>query len=157
MTTGFCALIGLVAFSFASASESVLQVALTPWKAECKTPLEGSLLDCGLPAAYGSALHFSMKLPDAAEPGTARSESQDFVDLTVRGRMTLFAVHPAIEAETPPYVQIRLELSSPVRAICMQSVRRREPIELPPLLCSGLQQQNTETTQIGLNAVITSR
>src|SRR5690606_30879679 len=72
----------------------------------------------------------------------------DIPDIGLKARLSLYDVLPAPETGLPRYVQTRLELIAPVRAVCLQSVRVREPLQISPLLCAGF----TEDAQVGLNA-----
>lgn len=139
-----------------------LTARLQGWSASCEELAwpgnEGLPFRCGIPAPLApppagfTELEFNLRTD--LEPGYADGSAQGFVissgkegEAGLLGKLTLFSVHPpqgsgerSKDAAIPPYVQVRVDLLSPVRATCAESVRLRQPLELPPLICAGFTQ-----------------
>lgn len=129
------------------------------WSADCQPGAAGVVpgpLHCGLPTRAFDTLTIQVDTPSLGQPGAVSPASQDF-DVTTakgifRGRVTVFAVFPHKSAQLPPYDQVRLELWAPARINCNQSVRRQDPPQHPPLLCSGYSSDGT--LQAGANLLL---
>jgi hypothetical protein len=118
-----------------------LDVNLAAWSAECTPVSPGELPDCGLPAASAPLEELQLELAPVYKPGEAASVSALFqLGAETEGRLTVFSLYPAQTSPFPPYLQIRVELTAPVRALCAVSVRYARPLTLPPLICASIQE-----------------
>ena len=117
---------------------SQVTVTVSPWTAQCHGLENGGAAKCDVPKAAGVAPEpFAMKLAEVSEPGQAGSVIQDFKSAEVQGRVTIFSVDPVATSGLPPYLQIQLEITAPVRALCVESVRVQDKMEIPPMICAG--------------------
>ena len=123
-----------------------LTLQLTPWIAPCVPTAQ----TCGIPQAAGAPQMLSIKTQGPVEAGEVASGMQEFQSGKIAGRVSVFAVGPKSEDSTPPYIQLKIEITSPVRAACAQSVRYREPMELPPLICAAA----TTDQEFGVTTVL---
>jgi hypothetical protein len=122
-----------------------------PWSASCRPVADGEPADCGLPARAAPRTEITLETPAIDTPANAsvREERFEFAgsagaaNATYRGRLSVFVVYPALASGQPAYDQVRLELWLPVRVTCYQSVRRKNPAEHPPLICSGSSEDRT--------------
>lgn len=129
------------------------------WTSLCETPKDNLPLRCGIPEpieGHDVEKMFPLKIKAAYLEGQAGYAetlitNQDFVF-----NLGIYSIVPYKAAGLPPYLQIRLELISPVRAVCAQSIRWKVPFEAPPLICTALR-SNTETseqvTQFGVTLI----
>jgi len=124
--------------SFA-ATFSALNLVLAPWTADCQNPQASAALICGLPKAAGSPVKFAaIPLSPAERPGQVGVVSQAFNASGLRGLMTIYSVMPVTGDPHPPYLQMRIELIAPVRALCMNSAAWHPGDEIVPLICVGI-------------------
>ena len=115
-----------------------ITVQLSPWTAQCQGLENGGLAKCAAPQAVGTAPSpLVMKLAEVNSPGEAGTVAQDFKTADVQGRVTVYSVDPVATSGLPPYLQIQLEITAPVRALCVESVRFQEKMEIPPMICAG--------------------
>ena len=123
--------------AFANGIDGTLSVSLAPWKTACKSMTAGAPSKCGLAQPLPDQDEIQAELPLAAlsEGGTAGRVFHDFRG-TISGRLTVYSVMPASDSK-PSYLQLRLELISPVRAVCASSIKWEGPRALPPLICAG--------------------
>jgi hypothetical protein len=100
--------------------------------------------DCGIPTAIATApATAKVELVKVYQPGQAGNSASAF-DFTqsgqsvASGKLTIFSVFPYASENLPPYIQVRFEMITPVRAVCLQSVRWKEDqMEIPPVICSA--------------------
>lgn len=114
-----------------------VQMQLAPWKADCQNSGASAPLNCGVPAPAAASSSLMQALEPVFEPGQAGRTVSDFIAGPLRGRITLYSVAPPAAQQLPPYVQLRLEVTAPSRALCLQSIRFKEGMEYPPLICAA--------------------
>ena len=139
--------------------EGRLEFTLQAWSATCKNLDTNQSADCGIPLPVSDvkALKVELDLAPVAKPGEAAQVFEDFVlknsagDNVMQGRLTSYSVFPPAETGFPPYLQIRFEITKPVRVLCLQSVRfKARPIEVPPQICAGFDAQHSQQWGITL-------
>jgi hypothetical protein len=114
-----------------------LRVRARFWVNDCSTTQAGGPTLCQIPQPWGEAQVKDLRWTEAATEGSATSEHLDIgVDPNGWGRLTLFHVFPRAEAQLPKYFQMRWEWVAPARSLCIESVRQRNPAEIPPMICS---------------------
>jgi|GEM_PF-1484206 len=154
-------------FAFSAQAESMparhWNFTLDLWAADCKGLADGPL-ECGLPTRASPTRTLTLDTPEIENPGSAALARADFAEGSpdapfaahghFAGRVSVFAVYPAESSGLPPYDQVRLEIWSPVRVTCYHSVRRQEPAEHSPLICSGFDAGGK--LQAGVNLLLPS-
>ena len=146
-------LLGIPTLSSANGIKGDLQIESTTWTASCQNPQNSDLLNCTTPQPYTDSSNFVMTLAEVNVPGHAGQVFKDFKFGEIQGRLTLFSVFP--EQNNPPYIQIRTEMSSPIKAICIQSVQWKENFQAPPSTCAGFNSSNLK--EFGFNLKIHSK
>jgi hypothetical protein len=126
-----------------------VQFVLTPWIAECQAFTSGQPVSCGLPQASQQATPqtYDFTLAQVSQAGQAGQVTQNFVSGPVQGVAVIYSVYPPVSQNLPAYLQVRIELTSPVRAVCAQSVKWTGNGELPPLICAGF---GSSTQEVGV-------
>lgn len=146
--------IGLHSYSTNAAGiRGSVNLEATAWISNCQGAHASDPLNCQPPQPIGHPSNFTLVLAETNNPGQAGRVAKDFLFNTFSGQITLYSVYPALSAGIPPYIQIRVELTSPVRAVCLQSVEWKENNFLaPPTTCAGF--DPTSKKQWGLNLKI---
>lgn len=131
-----------------------MRAVLTTWSAKCQPLQDSQVAQCDLPASLGpnSIQSIELALAETSQPGQAGKVAQSFSAGSLVGVLSVFSVDPQISQQQPPYLQIRIELTSPVRAVCIESVKWTGAGELPPLICTGLQASQEFSEEFGLTA-----
>ena len=125
-STLFAALSIFLAFS---ARAELVQISIQPWSAGC--PAEGP---CGVPQGTGLAQQITTEIPAPGQAGSVGHASISFAAGLV-AQVSFYSVAPH-DATQPSYLQAKVEVLTPVRGLCAESVRWREPFEFPPIMCA---------------------
>lgn len=134
----FFILLGCGLCSFAG-TFSALNLVLAPWTADCQAPQSSAPVTCAIPKALGPALKFDhVHLGLAERPGQVGVVAQALNASGLQGVATIYSVMPVAGDPHPPYLQLRIELTSPVRALCMNSAAWHTGEEMVPLICVGI-------------------
>jgi hypothetical protein len=123
------------------------------WESRCAKLDDGSSGDCSIPAAVSAPLAQIIKLSVKAvsNPGQGAFSRTHFNQNGVRIDFDVYSVFPQANSEFSPYVQIQVEIKTPVKAVCMQSIRWRENFEVPSLVCAGYIDKENEFVKWGLS------
>lgn len=113
--------------------EGPLKFKISPWKTQCDS------MSCGIPEPFVPSQVVIMTPVEVTQPGQAARTYQSF-DFSgeLRGRIELYSIYPRENLHLPPYLQVQMFITSPVDFFCMESVRWREPFEMPPLICGTM-------------------
>ena len=159
------------AFSLMASAQGLdgtLSFKVQGWTSQCPAllPEASSETNCALPKATNvNPLEVSVALAPARDAGSAGVTRSRFTlkpeasataseAKNMEVQLTLDSVFPKATEVWPPYVQIKVEIIAPVRAVCAESVRFRKPFEMPPLICSGFEtSQSGAMTQWGITLV----
>lgn len=132
-----------------------------PWQASCAPLATGAPADCGTPTAATGAppATLDLSLILAAAAGQAQQTQQAFASGAYAGLISLYSVYPEPSTGFPPYIQVRIDLSGPARATCAESVRLRDPMELPPVICAAFEAPAADgsSTQAGVTISFTAQ
>ena len=139
----------MLASAVALTSVISLQVELQAWTRNCFEKSPTTPLECTIPAALGPALTLQTPVEIAAAPGETRVSKLAFGDTNFSGEIRFYSAYPSPQSGLPPYIQIQIESMTPLRSLCLQSVRLRAPFEASPLSCTGL--DSSRTRQVGFN------
>jgi hypothetical protein len=116
--------------SLAADFSGTLKFELAPWTASCDAD------QCGLPTASAPAIALSINVPRTSGAGSANIASESASWAETSARITLISIEPHSDSPHPPYIQIKLEVTSgDATTVCAQSVRWKLPFESPPLIC----------------------
>lgn len=119
---------------------SELKIDVLFWMADCEQYTQDAT-ECSLPRAIDGQprQNFSIPIESVEGFGQVARSHLDHNEGLVKLSVDVYSVAPGEGSTLPPYVQIQIELKSPARAICMQSVRWKDPFEMPTLICAGYQ------------------
>lgn len=109
------------------------------WTNKCLVNNQNEVASCDIPQALGEVVTSKLTWNDTSKPGNVTRAHKELAATTLKefGRITIYNVYPMPELNQPKYYQVRFEWIQPARAWCLQSVRAKDPIELPPLICSA--------------------
>jgi len=140
------------------AIDGSLEFKVLGWAANCEKHNSSHIPTCSLPhSATSSSSNLVVDLAEVYEPGEADFTFKDFnfsnQELTIKGRITIYSVYPKVDSGLPPFTQIRIEISAPISALCIQSVRWRSPADIPTLSCANYDWSLNPAQQYGLTFI----
>ena len=142
----------MLSTSIVLASIVTLQVEIQAWTRSCKLLAPMSSLSCSLPVALGDTIRTSAHVQLAGEPSEARLSKMPFSHATFSGEVRFYSTYPLPDSGRPQFIQIQIEGFSPLRSLCLQSVRLRRPFEASPISCTGYDAASGE--QVGINVKV---
>jgi hypothetical protein len=127
-----------------------LQVEVQSWTRVCKEKSPNAPLSCGIPVAFKNPSRAEILVEVAEKVGDARVTKMTFGEGDLAGEIRFYSAYPEESSGRPPFIQIQIETISPVRSLCLQTVRLRRPFEASPLSCAGWDAASGR--QVGVNA-----
>ncbi len=122
--------------------QGTISVDLWGWQAACLDTETGSVPQCRIPEALSEIpVRSRLELVTVTEPGVGGVVTEDFEIIepgttkAIRGRLSIYSIIPPSDRGLPPYLQPRIEITSPARAVCAQSVRWAKSDGVPPMIC----------------------
>lgn len=115
-----------------------LSIQVQFWSQDCSKSIAGEASNCEIPKALGAEKEEILEWREVTLPGEASINSIKIQSPSTKelAKLSLFHVFPKLESGLPRYVQIRWEWILPNRGLCIESVRQRNPLELPPIMCA---------------------
>ncbi len=132
-----CLLLLLPSLAFTAPSQK-LGIQVQFWSQDCSKSVAGEASNCEIPKALAAEKEEVLEWKEVTLPGEASASSLKIQGPTNKelAKLSLFHVFPKLESGQPRYVQIRWEWILPNRGLCIESVRQRTPLELPPIMCA---------------------
>ena len=132
-------LIATMLFVLSQSAWANVKVEAEFWTMKCDKTEISEPMNCDIPQSLGPKITESLSWSPVVEPGQISRASKDFqiAGFKEKGKLTIYNVYPKIGSSQPKYHQVRFEWINPARGLCVQSVRGKAPIEIPPLMCSA--------------------
>lgn len=117
------------------------------WIADCDSDSH-----CGLPVADGSMSTSVVQIPDMPAVGQAGGVQLNLNLPEMQAVLHFYVANPPPIKKQAPYVQVQLQINSPLQSLCAEAVRWENPLSLPSLVCgSRLHSKMRGVTLVFLN------
>lgn len=126
--------------SLLSAQELSFPFEVQSWTRDCRSISDAEALNCSIPTQHLPVVQIATQVKIPTQAGQVQSESFPFESPEgLKGVIRLFATYPHESQKLPQYIQLQIEMIQPVRALCVQTVRLKDPMKFPPTTCTSLE------------------